>query len=457
MQLAPRPTRTSGPLDSEGHPTGRNGARRSSRPTASSVENLSACNFLTGSQRRRQRDLVQRRRRQRQTRNWAPGGAPTCRPPRPTTKARASRSRSYGIFTSNTFGPGLYTQVYANNRPTRPSTSAPVRTATRSSTTPTPQNSDLGYSGTNSGGHLIIQNSEFDNNQSGFVTNSQNNDDAPSPQDGVCPGGGTGPTGTHSCWLFTKNSVHDNNNPNVPDDGRRGSRSGRQRRRDRRRSQRHGQRQHRLQQRRLGNPAGALPRHRDAAADRPLRRRRRDGNRRHSTSATTTTSATRSSNNTLTNNGFFGNPSNVDLAEISNLEQPGNCWHGNVDTGGHGHERTETDPEPAAQRMRHPRRRRTAGQPARGAGRLRHAVLRGMPCRGPSRTIRGGPKSNCSRSRPQTDDARPVRGRAAQRLVSDQQTGAPDAAVSRAGVAGGIGGLGFSALAASAAGSFSIH
>ena len=39
-------------------------------------------------------------------------------------------------------------------------------------------------------------------------------------------------------------------------------------------------------------------------------------------------------NNTLSHNGFFGNPSNVDLAEISNLAYPGNCFHGNVDTSG---------------------------------------------------------------------------------------------------------------------------
>jgi Periplasmic copper-binding protein (NosD) len=38
--------------------------------------------------------------------------------------------------------------------------------------------------------------------------------------------------------------------------------------------------------------------------------------------------------NTLTNNGFFGNQGNVDLAEISSLENPGNCWHANVDTSG---------------------------------------------------------------------------------------------------------------------------
>jgi hypothetical protein len=39
-------------------------------------------------------------------------------------------------------------------------------------------------------------------------------------------------------------------------------------------------------------------------------------------------------NNALSHNGFFGNPSNVDLAELSNLAYPGNCWHGNVDTSG---------------------------------------------------------------------------------------------------------------------------
>ena len=69
----------------------------------------------------------------------------------------------------------------------------------------------MGYSGTNSGGHLIVQNSEFDHNKTGFATNSQNNDDAPSPQDGACPNRVIGPTGTRSCWIFQHNFVHDNN------------------------------------------------------------------------------------------------------------------------------------------------------------------------------------------------------------------------------------------------------
>jgi hypothetical protein len=66
----------------------------------------------------------------------------------------------------------------------------------------------------------VIKNSEFDNNEDGFDTNSQNNDDWPSPQDGACPNNGVSPiTHTHSCWVFMDNYVHDNNNPNVPSAG----------------------------------------------------------------------------------------------------------------------------------------------------------------------------------------------------------------------------------------------
>jgi hypothetical protein len=78
---------------------------------------------------------------------------------------------------------------------------------------PWAEHSALGYSGTNSGGHLIIENGKWDDNQSGIVTNSQNNDDAPSPQDGSCP---TAP-GT-SCEIWRNNEVFDNNDPNVPQD-----------------------------------------------------------------------------------------------------------------------------------------------------------------------------------------------------------------------------------------------
>ncbi len=80
--------------------------------------------------------------------------------------------------------------------------------------------SALGYSGTNSGGSIVIENSQFDNNKDGVDTNTQIDGDAPAPQNGACPGNGTSPiTHTHSCWVFIHNSVHDNNNPNVPQAG----------------------------------------------------------------------------------------------------------------------------------------------------------------------------------------------------------------------------------------------
>ena len=82
------------------------------------------------------------------------------------------------------------------------------------------QYSVLGYSGTNSGGAVVIENSEFDHNQDGFDTNTQIGADPPAPQNGACPDNGISPiTHTHSCWVFMHNNVHDNNNPNAPKSG----------------------------------------------------------------------------------------------------------------------------------------------------------------------------------------------------------------------------------------------
>jgi hypothetical protein len=83
----------------------------------------------------------------------------------------------------------------------------------------------LGYSGSNSGGYLLVENSQFDNNEDGFDTNSQDGDNPP-PQDGACPKGTNPPVLTDpqshqvfhptTCWVFFHNESHDNNDPNVP-------------------------------------------------------------------------------------------------------------------------------------------------------------------------------------------------------------------------------------------------
>lgn len=74
----------------------------------------------------------------------------------------------------------------------------------------------LGYSGSNSGGRLLVEHSRFEGNEDGFDTNSQNGDNPP-PQNGACPPGVRPPVaGAATCWVFYDNLVTANNNPDVP-------------------------------------------------------------------------------------------------------------------------------------------------------------------------------------------------------------------------------------------------
>jgi hypothetical protein len=122
----------------------------------------------------------------------------------------------YGVFTSN-WNTGTWRQIYASNF----NDSGFYIGACQQQCNQTAEHiwaefSALGYSGTNSGGSLVIKDSEFDNNEDGLDTDSENGDQ-PSPQNGACPKNGISSiTHTHSCWVFMDNYVHDNNNPNVP-------------------------------------------------------------------------------------------------------------------------------------------------------------------------------------------------------------------------------------------------
>ena len=127
--------------------------------------------------------------------------------------AASDPAGTYGIFVSNARGPGSISQTYASNMNDSSYYIGACADCNAVLDHPWAEHSALGYSGTNSGGHLIIQYGKWDDNQSGIVTNSQNNDDAPSPQDGSCP---TAP-GT-SCEIWRYNEVFDNNDPNVPQD-----------------------------------------------------------------------------------------------------------------------------------------------------------------------------------------------------------------------------------------------
>jgi hypothetical protein len=82
------------------------------------------------------------------------------------------------------------------------------------------ENNALGYSGTNSGGAIVIEHSKFDNNQDGLDTNTQIGSDAPAYQNGDCPDNGISKiTHTHSCWVLMDNVFTDNNNADVPASG----------------------------------------------------------------------------------------------------------------------------------------------------------------------------------------------------------------------------------------------
>jgi len=319
-----------GPADSEGHHSGRNGVEVF-KTAGVSVENLSVCNFQAGNGGGGNEIWF----------NFGDGsGKQTAGSWRGAFLSATDQFYeegspyfgSYGLFVSNTGGPGLYTQTYANNMADSDYYIGACRDCNTILDHAHAEGSALGYSGTNSGGHLTIQNSEFNNNKSGFVSNSQNNDDAPSPQDGSCPNAGeTGPTGTHNCWLFTKNSVHDNNNPNVPTTGVAGTGpvgSG---------VVLSGDRNNIVNENHVYNNGawGILLVPYPAVEEEPPEDLKEDnclgGIKVSEEVCYYDDFGNEITNNTLDHNGSFGNPSNVDLAELSNPENPGNCWHGNKD------------------------------------------------------------------------------------------------------------------------------
>ena len=200
-----------GPPGAGGKPNGRNGVEVF-KAASVSVENLTTCNFLEGAGSAGNGIWF----------NFGDGSGRSIHGPflgsylnaTSTFYATDKPVASYGIFSSNSRGPGIFSHTYASNMNDASYYIGACADCNQVLTDGHAQYSALGYSGTNAGGHLVIENSEWDHNQSGIVTNSQNNDDAPSPQLGLCPG-----STSRSCTFFRNNYVHDNNNPNVPSAG----------------------------------------------------------------------------------------------------------------------------------------------------------------------------------------------------------------------------------------------
>jgi Right handed beta helix region len=198
-----------------GAPVGRNGILVW-KANDVSIENLTVCNFLAGTGASGNQI-------------WWNGGAESGTiglkgywgsylTATSTFFSNETTAAEYGIFASNSAGPAAWNQLYASNM----NDSGTYVGACRQACDVTldhlwMENNALGYSGTNSGGTIVIENSRFDGNQDGLDTNTQVAGDPPAPQNGRCPHGQTSPiTRTRSCWVVIRNYFHDNNNPHTP-------------------------------------------------------------------------------------------------------------------------------------------------------------------------------------------------------------------------------------------------
>jgi hypothetical protein len=134
----------------------------------------------------------------------------------------AKPSDEYGIYASNTYGPGVFAHDYANDMSDSGYYIGACPNCSSTIDDSISEANDLGYSGSNSGGNVRIENSLFKNNEEGVATQSQNNDDAPPPQDGICPKGEQNPSPPpgaqrkNACWVMIGNRVIDNNNGGTP-------------------------------------------------------------------------------------------------------------------------------------------------------------------------------------------------------------------------------------------------
>jgi hypothetical protein len=214
-----------GVTGANGKPAGRNGILVWKADNVS-VENLTVCNFLGGSG-----DAGNE--------VWWNGGdnsgkigltgysgsyltaTSTYFSTQGTPTQQEATAAEYGIFSSNSAGPGSWNETYASNfNDSGLYVGACQQVCDVTIDHAWAEYNALGYSGTNSGGAVVVEHSQFDKNQDGFDTNTQIAGDPPAPQNGDCPDNKISPiTHTHSCWVFLDNYSHDNNNPNVPEAG----------------------------------------------------------------------------------------------------------------------------------------------------------------------------------------------------------------------------------------------
>jgi hypothetical protein len=128
---------------------------------------------------------------------------------------RSQHLAQFGIYVGNAAGPGQISDSYASNMAAGAFyVGACRRVCDTVLAGDHGTNSAFGYLGTNSGGSLVIRDSVFDGNRTGIAPSSLNNDDAPPPQDGRCPG-----SAVRSCTIIEDNLVTGNDNADAPASG----------------------------------------------------------------------------------------------------------------------------------------------------------------------------------------------------------------------------------------------
>jgi hypothetical protein len=225
----------------------------------------------------------------------------------------------YGIFTSNEKGPGVIDHSYASNMGDSSYYIGACPDCNATLTHAHAENSALGFSGTNAGGHLIIENSEWDHNKTGIVPNSLNNDDAPPPQNGLCPG-----TTATSCTLIQNNFVHGNNNPQTPKSGIAGAApigagielSG-------------SQWDTVIHNTVMRQGSWGIVVHDFPDTETPPPVSHCNGGEQLGSVCYFDAFGNRVADNLMIGNGFFGNPTNSDLADATKAHDPSNCFMGN--------------------------------------------------------------------------------------------------------------------------------
>jgi hypothetical protein len=128
----------------------------------------------------------------------------------------------YGLFTSNAVN-GSWDHVYASGFADSGIYLGACRDCRAVISHALVERNALGYSGTNSGGHVVVQDSVFRNNSVGIAPNSLAHDDPPPPQLGTCDAGANttvtptlATTRLARCTVFRRNRVERNNNLTTP-------------------------------------------------------------------------------------------------------------------------------------------------------------------------------------------------------------------------------------------------